>query len=554
MSNSFERHPKGTDARILLSGVFGPYARDDEYGSRKIFPMELYQNQITRFQGPFSVRMFHQTFQLYLLMENIDAPCAVLDFPSLERFVEELKKRPYDIIGISGVPSNLYKVIKMCELIREFQPSVAIVVGGHVTNIDAIGDLVDADHVVKGEGISWLRRYLGMDENAPIKHPAIPSGFDVRVLGFKILNGPGDVGAILIPSVGCPLGCEFCGTSAMFGGKGRFENFFETGDELFEVMCGLESKMRVKDFFIQDENFLLQKKRALRLLELMEEHNKCWTLFVFASADALNAYSVDQLVRLGIGWVWLGIEAENSHYKKLKGINTKKLVKELQANGVMLVGSSIIGLEYHKPEDMDGLIDWAVEHETDFHQFMLYHAVAGTPLYKKLDDKDRLEFRGNQPWADFHGMVRFNYRHTNFKEGEETVYLYKAFEQDLQLNGPSIARTIRTTLMGWQRHKNHPDLRVRRRYKWNARYLSTLRSAGIWAMRKWFEKVDPNESVWGKMDQLLKDLYGEFGLVPRIIAPLFGPVVYWGIKREAAKLDRGVSNEPRTFFQQNRFF
>ena len=67
-------HPLGTRANILLSSVFGPYARDDEYGSRKINPMELYHNQVTREQGPFSLRMFHRSFGLMLLKENIDTP------------------------------------------------------------------------------------------------------------------------------------------------------------------------------------------------------------------------------------------------------------------------------------------------------------------------------------------------------------------------------------------------------------------------------------------------------------------------------------------------
>ena len=56
------RHPKGTKARVLLSSVFGPYAQDDEFGSRKINPMELYHNQVTREQGPFSLRMFHRSW------------------------------------------------------------------------------------------------------------------------------------------------------------------------------------------------------------------------------------------------------------------------------------------------------------------------------------------------------------------------------------------------------------------------------------------------------------------------------------------------------------
>jgi hypothetical protein len=46
-------------ACVLLASVFGPYARDDEFSSRSINPMELYHNQVTRAQGTFSLRMFH---------------------------------------------------------------------------------------------------------------------------------------------------------------------------------------------------------------------------------------------------------------------------------------------------------------------------------------------------------------------------------------------------------------------------------------------------------------------------------------------------------------
>ncbi len=77
--------------------------------------------------------------------------------------------------------------------------------------------------------------------------------------------------------------------------------------------------MHVRSFFVMDENFLFHRKRALRLLELMEQNNKSWSLYVFSSAKVLCSYSIDQLVRLGISWVWMGIEGENSQYAKLKG-------------------------------------------------------------------------------------------------------------------------------------------------------------------------------------------------------------------------------------------
>ena len=70
-------HPLGSRARVLLTSVFGPYARDEEYGSRAINPMALYHNQVTRVQGPFSLRMFHRSRGLMLIQANIQAPCAL---------------------------------------------------------------------------------------------------------------------------------------------------------------------------------------------------------------------------------------------------------------------------------------------------------------------------------------------------------------------------------------------------------------------------------------------------------------------------------------------
>ena len=115
-------HPLGSRAKVLLTSVFGPYAQDDQFGSRALNPMELYHNQVTRVQGPFSLRMFHRSWGLMLIQVNIESPCTVLDFPTLERFVEELRCNRYDIIGISGIIPNMVKVREMCQLARRCQP------------------------------------------------------------------------------------------------------------------------------------------------------------------------------------------------------------------------------------------------------------------------------------------------------------------------------------------------------------------------------------------------------------------------------------------------
>src|SRR5512140_2102567 len=163
-------------ARILLTSVFGPYARDDAFGSRATNPMELYHNQVTRSQGPYSLRMFHRSWGIMMIRENISAPCTVLDFPTRKVLARELRRHAYDVVGISGIVVNVGKVKEMCRMIREISPKSTIVVGGHVTSIANLEQIIDADHIVRGDGIAWMRRFLGEDENAPIRHPKIYSG------------------------------------------------------------------------------------------------------------------------------------------------------------------------------------------------------------------------------------------------------------------------------------------------------------------------------------------------------------------------------------------
>jgi radical SAM superfamily enzyme YgiQ (UPF0313 family) len=541
-------HPQGTRARVLLSSVFGPFARDDEYGSRAINPMELYHNQVTRVQGAFSLRMFHRSWGLMFLQANLRSSCTLLDFPSLDRFVAELKTRRYDVVGIGGITVNWLKVKKMCELVREHQPQATIVVGGHVANIPDLDERIDADHIVRGEGVRWFRQYLGEDPDAPVRHPLMSSRIGTRNAGITPKEAPGEVAMVLVPSVGCPVGCNFCATSAMFGGKGKHVNFYRTGEELFDVMCGIERQTKTRSFFVLDENFLLDRPRALRLRDLMEEHGKPWSLYVFSSARVVRSYTMEQLISLGVSWIWMGLEGENSQYGKLSGVDTFALVRELQSHGIRVLGSTIIGLENHTHENIDEVIDYAVRHDCDFHQFMLYTPVPGTPLDRQLRARGLIKPEDECPHADAHGQCKFNYRHPHINDGRESEYIVRAFQRDLERNGPSILRTVRTMMRGWQRYHDHPNPRIRDRFAWEVLDYDTTFAAMAAAARRWYRD---NRRVRARVSELLDELCRVFGLKARLAALVGGPYLYWKIRREEKRLRRGWTYEPPTFFETN---
>jgi radical SAM superfamily enzyme YgiQ (UPF0313 family) len=543
-------HPLGSKAKVLLTSVFGPYSRDDEFGSRAINPMELYQNQVTREQGPFSLRLFHRSWGLMLIQHNISAPSTLLDFPTRERFVRELETHRYDVVGISSIVVNLGKVREMCRLVRQHSPGSQIVVGGHVAAIAGIEAMIDADFVVKGDGIRWFREFLGERTDRAVRHPPIPSSFSFRVMGLPAPRGGGDASATIIPSVGCPMGCNFCTTSAFFGGKGSVVNFFETGAELFEIMCRSEASLGVASFFIMDENFLLYRRRALELLELMKAHGKSWALYVFSSANALAKYEMRELVELGVHWVWLGLESSGSAYGKLRGADTRALTNELREHGIHVLGSTIIGLEHHTPENIEDEIGDAVAHDVDCHQFMLYTPVPGTPLHRELAEQGRL--LPDVDLADTHGQYKLNFRHAALSRDDSKELLDGAFRRDYESNGPSLFRMARTMLQGWRRYRNDPDPRVRARVARTAGQLRTGYVASLWAMERYLRHA--NREVSERIRALRLEVRRELGGGLSWLAQnLVGPLLLWTSRREARRHPRGRPLEPRTFLERRNW-
>jgi radical SAM superfamily enzyme YgiQ (UPF0313 family) len=409
--------------------------------------------------------------------------------------------------------------------------------------------MVDADHIVTGEGIRWFRTFLGEPVNAPITHPTIPSSFGFRLMGLKVPRGGGDPSATIVPSVDCPMGCNFCTTSSFFGGKGRFVNFYDTGAQLFDIMCAVERRLGVRTFFMMDENFLLYKKRALELLACMQRENKAWSMYVFSSANAIRQYTMRQLVELGVSWVWMGFESPRAGYAKLKDVDTVGLTSDLQSHGICVQGSTIIGLEHHTPENIRDEIEQAVAHEADCHQFMLYTPVPGTPLHAEMQAQGRM--LEHVDLADIHGQYKFNFTHEHISRDESKLWLDWAFQHDMDMNGPSLFRMMRTMFEGWKRYGQDSDPRVRARFIAEAAKLRQGYGAALWAMERYLR--DSNETVSQRVRDLRHQIEQAFGGLSRLIDRVAGPLLLWSARREAVRYPHGRPLEPQTFVDRHNW-
>jgi hypothetical protein len=433
----------GKSPRILLCGVFGPYGVDDAYG-RKENRMELYHNQVTRVQGPASLRMHHRSFGLYFIAANIQADTTILDFPTRRRFLREIRKG-YDVIGISFITPNFSKAREMARLVRLHAPGSTIILGGHGAAIEGVEKLIDCDYVVRGEGIRWMREYLGQDPAAPFAHPILPSGERGRIFGIPI---PGRMPSVLVPGLGCVNGCNFCCTSHFF--EKAYVPFLRTGREVFEQASRIARERRTSEFYIMDENFLKDRTRALDLLAEMEKHRRWFSFYTSSSAEAIRAFGVDNMVRLGVRMVWIGFESQNTEslFAKNSGIDKVQLVRELRDRGISVLGSTILCMDHHTPDNIASDIDYAIGLNTDLVQFMLYTGMPVTRLYE--EHRERGLLKEDVPFEEWHGQNLLNWNHPAFPNGEARRWLDHAFRRDFEVNSSSIYRMIETTFRGYR--------------------------------------------------------------------------------------------------------
>ena len=99
----------------------------------------------------------------------------------------------------------------------------------------------------------------------PYKHPLIVSW--LKVFGWKV-SGTGKIFA----GLGCPNGCDFCCTSHFFSRK--HIRLLPTGRDIYNVVERYFDLDPSLVFLILDEDFLLNKKRAMEFRDCVMQGGK----------------------------------------------------------------------------------------------------------------------------------------------------------------------------------------------------------------------------------------------------------------------------------------
>ncbi|MFA6316283.1 MAG: cobalamin-dependent protein [Elusimicrobiota bacterium] len=487
--------PKET--RLLLTSVMRPLGTP--YGDIDSVGYELLHAQVTRSQGIFSPRAVHKQFSLDYIAENLENPVTVLHYPSKSEFIRELKKG-YDYVGVSFIMVTYHRMKETVELVRKHAPGAKIVLGGYGTSLPDEALAPYGDHVCRGEGVAFMRELLGQAPLERHQHPVIDSA-------LKVFSKTVSYTGMIFAGLGCPNGCDFCSTSHFF--KRKHLRLLNTGADVYEVVKRHLAINLDAQFTILDEEFLLNRERALEFRDKVVEGGKPLSIFVFASIKALSLYEPSELLAMGIDGVWIGYEGERSGYAKREGRSVETIFRSLHANGITILASMIVGFDYQTPEIVDAELRGLLDLRPDLIQFTIYNPNPGTPLYERVAAEGRIrEHYARDPRKLWHDACGFRSvtKHPVMSASEIEAAQTRCFKQDFEVLGPSIFRVIDTMFRGYLAHRDSADPFLRLKAQRFAREILNSYPTFLTG-----ELLGPNAAARASVAALRREIHAEFG-------------------------------------------
>ncbi|MBU1147857.1 MAG: B12-binding domain-containing radical SAM protein, partial [Candidatus Omnitrophica bacterium] len=224
---------------------------------------------------------------------------------------------------------------------------------------------------------------------------------------------------------GCPIDCEFCAASKVYGLKFRHKDVEQVIEEIKHII-----KLWGRGVLISfaDDNMFVDKKYAIRLVEKLIPLKIKW----FAQTDVSIARDEKFLILLrksGCSVLFIGFETLNetslssldrNNWKVKQLKYYKDAIKKIQSYGMGIFGAFMLGLDGDTPSTFKNLINFINDTNLYATQITILTPLPGTRLRDRLEKEGRLL---PSEWNDF-TFLKANYlpKHISIGELEDGLF------------------------------------------------------------------------------------------------------------------------------------
>ncbi len=303
-----------------------------------------------------------------------------------EEYIDIIRTHSPDLVGIRSITFFLEELQRIAALTRAHTPA-SIVAGGPIVGAyraDLFREVPELDLAVKGEGEETLNRILS---GAP---PEDIKGLLYRGADGVIENGDApmipDLGrlpypaydlidldlyrrqlsygynhrrqGILLTSRGCAYDCSFC--------FNQWDGLrLRSAEDVFSEIKYLHDTFEIRDFYIIDDIFNVNLKRALTLFGMIRSGGLRIRLY-FSNGlrtDLVTEEFVDRAIEAGAIWFTYAIESACEEIqrlikKKVDLEHARKIIAYTQRRGVVVNISTMFGFPTETREQARQTLDW----------------------------------------------------------------------------------------------------------------------------------------------------------------------------------------------------
>ena len=349
-------------------------------------------------------------------LQKLNYRVIILDY-LLEKFKEEnllrlIKKENIPIIGLTAVTPNIKKALHLAEIIKKKFPEKIIILGGAHATLkpeEIFKETKSIDYILRGEGelrFPKLIEYILKKENPEnlsgltfqkneqlISTPDADFIENLDELPFparelldikkysKYLNSLQKPATTIFTSRGCPYHCIYC-SKPITGTKFRPRS----PENIISEIKLLKNKYNIKELQFYDDTFTLDKKRVLKICQLLTENKlkinwKCETRVNLVDEELLKTMKM-----AGCYFIAYGIESGSQKLLNfLKKGTTIEQIKDAviltKKAGIKVLGYFMLGIPTESEEEIKQTIEFSKKLNLDYVQFAIATAYPGTKLY-----------------------------------------------------------------------------------------------------------------------------------------------------------------------------
>ena len=238
------------------------------------------------------------------------------------------EKRP-DVVGFSILHANRWGGIDIARMVKKVHPDAAVVFGGVGATFlweHFLTHFPEVDYVVRGEGehsFLELVRFLEKGKGTPDHIPGLAFRKDGRPFATAKREPVADLDSLPMPAEhftfqhvsltrGCPSGCTFCGSPAIWKRRTRFHS-----PAYFVAQMERLHAKGVRFFFVSDDTFTLKRHLVIDICRRIIDLDLDITWAAISRVDCVDAELLAWMRRAGCTQISYGVESGSREIRAL---------------------------------------------------------------------------------------------------------------------------------------------------------------------------------------------------------------------------------------------